>query len=88
MSTNNNGGARWHLMDLGVCSRCGLRHRVGIAQASGERSQDCRNREKCDARAAKKLAKKLKQRESAEKGSDDDWALCDWSLWFRGGRFD
>ena len=52
--TNNGGGARWHLMDWGICPRCGLLHRIGIMQARGERSQECSNREKCDKRKAKK----------------------------------
>ena len=52
--TNNGGGARWHLMDWGVCPRCGLKHRIGIRQASGQKSKECSNRRKCDERIARK----------------------------------
>ena len=48
--TNNGGGARWHLMAWGVCTKCGLRHRIGIRQETGERSTDCTNRSRCDKR--------------------------------------
>lgn len=58
--TNNGGGPRWADMERAECPRCGLFRPVGTMQVI-RNGGCCLNPSKCDARAAKRAAKHIKQ---------------------------